>query len=198
MLLATSCYSFAQSVYPVQTQPQKEESPKTKRLRLLARRRKEVTVIEEAESVLSSRSYLARIRAVCHSLEEQNFNYWAPREVFESLDQVLLYRAQLLATEPTTRQGMLERSQKLQMLDWALMHNDGTSSECVANFENGWAAVPSDDQERLKMQQAKQNRAEIDRELAREFGGWPPLPTIRQIAEAAAKWGPQWPEHIEP
>jgi hypothetical protein len=92
---------------------------------------------------------------------------------------------------------MFERSEKLRLVDWALMNNDGTSSECVGMFENGGAIVPSDDRERIKMRQAKQNLAEIDRELAHEFGGSPPLPTIRQIAEAAAKWGPQWPQHIK-
>jgi hypothetical protein len=121
----------------------------------------------------------------------------APQEVVESLDQVLRYKAQLLATEPKTREEMLERSQKLQLVNWSLMNNDGMSPECVALFESGSGTVPSDDQERMNMRQAKQNLAEIDQELAHEFGGLPPVPTIKQIAEAAAKWGAHWPEHIE-
>lgn len=120
-------------------------------------------VIAGIERILSTSSYAARTEAYCRFSVEQTRRQEITGMISE--DEMEREYAELLRSEPPTREEELQRQQHLQVLHYWITQFEAAVNQCEGIFTNGPGQMLSGDQLRQEAAKARHELEEIERKL---------------------------------
>ena len=126
---------------------------------LVKERRHMVNVVTSAQAMLNSPGLATRARIFCHSKAQAT-----PMGSY-TLDELESAEAQLMKTEPPTREEEINRQYQLSALRYVLDAAYQNLNACIGAHSLYGQPLPTDEEEREKIAQAQTRIVEIDQEI---------------------------------
>lgn len=113
------------------------------------------------DGILNASSFAERAKSYCKFTIEQGEILTNPGRFGGKLIEQR-YR-ELLASRPTTQEGEMQRQREIKSVEGLLLAHRTNLQQCEEAVGNGWQRIPSDEELRVKAQQAREEIADIDR-----------------------------------